>query len=155
MISRQNEKGEQVKQAPKQIASYLGLQLIQAYKSHHQQAEEAFNKLGIYVGQEMILLQLGNEEGVPQSQLATCSGVEAPTMTKMLQRMERAGMIERRPDPADARVSLVYLTEQGRALVQPILTIWRDLEAQTLQGLTETEQALLRRLLLQVSANLS
>lgn len=144
-----------MKQLPKQIADYLGVQLIQAYKAHHQQAEEAFHQLGIYVGQEMILLQLGNEEGIPQSQIAACSGVEAPTMTKTLQRMERAGLIERRPDPTDARVSLVYLTEQGRALVQPVLAIWKQLEEQTLRGLTEAEQALLRRLLTQVSTNLS
>ena len=73
----------------------------------------------------------------------------------MLQRMERAGLIERRPDPEDARVSLVYLTERGRALEQPVLEVWKQLEAQTVAGLSATEQALLRRLLMQVSANLS
>lgn len=144
-----------MQQYPKQIADYLGIQLIQAHKAHRHQAEEAFNKLGIYPGQEMILLQLWNEDGLPQSQCAACSGVEAPTMTKTLQRMERAGLVERRPDPADARVSLVYLTEQGRALVQPIIASWKQLEEQTVQGLTEAEQALLRRLLTQISANLS
>lgn len=142
-------------QLPKQIAGYLGVQLIQAFKAHHQRAEEALNKLGIYTGQEIILLQLWNEEGVTQSQIAACSGVEAPTMTKTLQRMERAGLIERRSDPTDARVSLVYLTEQGKVLVQPIIASWKQLEEQMVQGLTEAEQALLRRLLIQISANLS
>ena len=64
-----------MQQYPKQIAEYLGIQLIQAHKAHRHQAEEAFNKLGIYPGQEMILLQLWNEDGLPQSQCAACSGV--------------------------------------------------------------------------------
>ena len=53
------------------------------------------------------------------------------------------------------RVSLVYLTERGRALEQPVLEVWKQLEARIVAGLSATEQALLRRLLMQVSANLS
>jgi MarR family transcriptional regulator, organic hydroperoxide resistance regulator len=73
----------------------------------------------------------------------------------MLQRMEQAGFIERRADPEDARVTRVYLTERGRSLEQPVLDVWKKLEAQTVAGLSATEQALLSRLLQQVSANLS
>ena len=139
----------------KQIQDYIGFQLFQIHKAHRQRAEVALNKLGIHTGQEMVLLQLWIEEGIPQSQLAACMEVEPPTATKMLQRMERAGLIERRPDPEDARISRVYLTGHGRALEQPVLEVWKQLEAQTVSGLSPTEQALLRRLLMQVSANLS
>jgi DNA-binding MarR family transcriptional regulator len=139
----------------RQIQDYLGFQLLQVHKAHRSRAEAALNKLGLHTGQEMLLLQLWIEEGIPQSQLAACMEVEPPTATKMLQRMERAGLIERRPDPEDARVSLVYLTERGRTLEQPVLDVWKQLEAQTVAGLSATEQALLRRLLMQVSTNLS
>lgn len=139
----------------RQIQDYIGFQLLQIHKAHRQLAEEDLNKLGVHTGQEMILLQLWIEEGISQSQLAACMEVEPPTATKMLQRMERAGLIERRPDPKDARVSLVYLTERGRTLEQPVLDVWRQLEARTISGLSLTEQTLLRRLLLQVATNLS
>ena len=139
----------------RQIQDYIGFQLFQIHKAHRQLAEEGLNKLGVHTGQEMVLLQLWIEEGIPQSQLAACMEVEPPTATKMLQRMERAGLIERRPDPEDARVSRVYLTERGRELEQPVLDVWRQLEEQTVAGLSLTEQMLLRRLLLQVSSNLS
>ena len=139
----------------RQIQDYLGFQLLQILKAHRQLAEEGLNKLGVHIGQEMILFQLWIEEGIPQFQLAACMQVEPPTATKMLQRMERVGLIERKPDPEDARVSRVYLTERGRALEQPVLDVWRQLEARTVSGLSLTEQALLRRLLLQVSTNLS
>ncbi len=139
----------------RQIQDYIGFQLLQVHKAHRQRAEEALNKLGIHTGQEMILLQLWIEEGIPQSQLAASMEVEPPTATKMLQRMERAGLIERRPDPEDARVSRVYLTARGRALEQPVLDVWKQLEAQTVAGLSLTEQTLLHRLLMQVLTNLS
>lgn len=139
----------------RQIQDYIGFQLLQIHKAHRQLAEEDLNKLGVHTGQEMILLQLWIEKGISQSQLAACMEVEPPTATKMLQRMERAGLIERRPDPEDARVSLVYLTERGRTLEQPVLDVWRQLEARTISGLSLTEQTLLRRLLLQVATNLS
>ena len=139
----------------RQIQDYLGFQLLQVHKAHRARAEAALNKLGLHTGQEMLLLRLWGEEGIPQSQLAASMGVEPPTATKMLQRMEHAGLIERRPDPEDARISRVYLTERSRALEQPVLEVWKQLEAQTVAGLSDTEQALLHRLLMQVSANLS
>ena len=139
----------------RQVEDYIGFQIIHIYRAHRQLAEEAFGKLGIYPGQEMILLLLWLEEGIPQSQIAACIKVEPPTATKMLQRMERAGLIERRPDPTDARVSLVYLTERGRALEQPVLDSWKQLEARTVANLSLTEQTLLHRLLAQVWTNLS
>ncbi len=139
----------------RQIQDYIGFQLLQIHRAHRRHAEAALNKLGLHTGQEMVLLQLWLEEGIPQSQLAACMEVEPPTATKMLQRMERAGLIDRRPDPEDARVSRVYLTERGRSLEQPVLDVWRQLEAQSVAGLSPTELALLRRLLMQVSANLS
>ena len=139
----------------RQIQDYIGFQVLQIHRAHRRHAEAALNKLGLHTGQEMVLLQLWLEEGIPQSQLAACMEVEPPTATKMLQRMERAGLIDRRPDPEDARVSRVYLTERGRSLEQPVLDVWRQLEAQSVAGLSPTELALLRRLLMQVSANLS
>jgi len=139
----------------RQIQDYIGFQVLQVHKAHRQLAEAALNKLGVHTGQEMILLQLWIEEGIPQSQLAASMEVEPPTATKMLQRMERAGLIERRPDPTDARISRVYLSERGRALEQPVLDVWKQLETQTVADLSLTEQALLHRLLMQVLTNLS
>ena len=139
----------------RQVEDYIGFQIIHIYRAHRQIAEEAFGKLGVYPGQEMILLQFWLEEGIPQSQIAASLRVEPPTATKMLQRMERSGLVERRADPRDARVSLVYLTERGRALEQPVLDIWKQLEDQTVANLSLTEQTLLHRLLTQVWTNLS
>ncbi len=139
----------------KQIRDFVGFQLVQVCRAHRQSADDELSTVGIHVGQEMMLLQLWAEDGLTQSQLAQCAKVEPPTMTKMVQRMEHAGLVVRRPDPQDARISRVYLTEQGRSLEQPVLRVWTQLEERTLAGLTQVEQMLLRRMLLQIGTNLS
>ncbi len=133
----------------------LNYQLIQLVKAHRHRAEEALSQLGLHVSQELFLFVLWREEGLPQSELAARLRVELPTVTKAVQRMERAGLLIRQADEQDARVSRVYMTEKGRALYAPALTMWHDLEARMLQGMTEIEQALLRRLLQQMVSNLS
>jgi DNA-binding MarR family transcriptional regulator len=131
--------------------SYL---LIQISKAHRHRAEIALDQYGLHPGQEMILFQLWMEEGITQSQLVENLCVEPPTVTKMLQRLEKGGLVTRRQDTQDARVSRVYLTAQGRALQAPVQRIWEDLEAETIAGLSEVELALLRRLLMQLYHNL-
>src|SRR5438552_10481137 len=124
----------------------LNYQLIQPLKEHRQRAEEALSQLDLHVSQELVLFVLWREEGLSQSELAARLRVELPTLTKAVQRMERAGLLTRQADSQDTRVSRVYLTEKGRALYAPALKVWQDLETQTLRGMTEVEKALLRRL---------
>ena len=133
----------------------LNYQLIQVMKEHRQRAEEALSQLGLHVSQELVLFVLWREDGLSQSELAARLRVELPTLTKAVQRMERAGLLIRQADEKDTRVSRVYLTEKGRALYTPALTIWHDLETRMLHGMTEIELALLRRLLQQMVSNLS
>ena len=133
---------------------YIGVLLYTISKTQRNLAGAEFNKLGLHAGQERVLLCLGDHEGIGQSDLVTHLCVEPPTVTKMLQRMEKSGLIERSQDSEDGRAFFVHATEQGRALQEPILRVWDTLEEQMLANLSLTEQALLRRLLMQVLANL-
>jgi len=133
----------------------LNYQLIQLMKEHRQRAEEALSQLGLHVSQELVLFVLWREEGISQSELAARLRVELPTVTKAVHRMERAGLLIRQVDEEDTPVSPVYMTEKGRALYAPALNFWQDVEARMLHGMTEIEQAFLRRLLQQMVSNLS
>jgi DNA-binding MarR family transcriptional regulator len=138
-----------------QIRETVGWALIEVMKAHRRLAEGLLGGCGLHAGQEMVLLRLADEDGLTQTQIAEHLRVEPPTVTKMLQRMETAGLVARRPCADDARVSRVYLTDESRALIAPVQQMWRELEARTVQGMTEAEQVLLRRLLIQVQRNLS
>src|SRR5258708_28203082 len=102
----------------------LNYQLIQVMKEHRQRAEEALSQLGLHVSQELFLFVLWREEGLPQSELAARLRVELPTVTKAVQRMERAVLLIRQADEQDAPVSRVYMTENWRPPYAPALTIF-------------------------------
>ncbi|EFH79896.1 MarR family winged helix-turn-helix transcriptional regulator [Ktedonobacter racemifer] len=136
------------------VGHLIGGQLIRAGRAHNRVASMRLKHINLYVGQEMLLLSLQREDGLTQSELATIHNVDLSTITKVVQRIERAGLVERRADSNDARISRVYLTEQGRSLCEPSWQMWQDLEKQLTQGLTEAECILLRRLLETVATNL-
>ena len=137
------------------IEQGLGLLLVQICRAHRNLVAAALDEISVHVGQEHVVYRLAIEEGIAQSQLAEALCLDASTVTKMLLRLERDGVVERRADPEDRRISRVYLTAHGKALVRPVADIWSHVEARLVAGLTETEQALLRRLLMQVLTNLS
>ena len=80
--------------------------------------------------------------------------MEPPTTAKMLARMEKAGFVERARSQTDRRVTLVSLTQAGRALHKRVSTVWNELEHVTTAGLDESEVQELERLLRQVLSNL-
>jgi DNA-binding MarR family transcriptional regulator len=69
--------------------------------------------------------------------------------------MQEAGLIERRVDAEDSRVSRVYLTPRSQEIHEAMREIWTRLEDQVTQNMTMEERALMRRLLMQVQENLS
>jgi DNA-binding MarR family transcriptional regulator len=68
-------------------------------------------------------------------------------MTARLDRLERAGLIERRPDPKDRRGKLIALTERGRDVIDATLTRHVANEQRILSSLTTAEQEELAALL--------
>jgi len=137
------------------IEETVGFVLAQVCKAHRNRTDATLKQINLHVGQEMILIRLWRTEGVTQSQLVEQLCVEPPTVTKMLQRMEQEGLLQRRADPEDARVSRVFLTDQGRALQKDVEAAWHSVDERTTAGLTFEERILLRRLLLQVRNNLT
>ena len=94
--------------------------------------------------------------GVPRTQadLARTIGIEQPTMAATLARMERDGLIVRRPDPTDKRKALVTLSHAGRALLPTVRTATAAVNETALQNLDSEERAAFLTLLARVCANL-
>ena len=137
-------------EAPQSPGHLLG----EICRLQHKRVHALLGGLGVYRGQPPALRALCAEEGLTHSELAHLLHVKPPTITHMIQRMERAGFVQRRPDPTDERVSRVYLTDAGRAIQDEIRRVFRELEAEVFAGFSPEEQVLLRRLLLRVRANL-
>lgn len=133
----------------------VGYQLVQAAKSHRQQISADLEDLDLHVGQELALIALSEADGLRQSEVADQLGVEPPTVTKTVRKLEKMGHVERREDPEDARAQQVSLTSQGEDLIEEIELVWTETEEPMLDGFTMEERLLLRRMLLKLQENLS
>jgi DNA-binding MarR family transcriptional regulator len=121
---------------------------------HRIAAGRVLRCLGLYPGQEFVMMRLWEAGPVRQSELIKAVGLDPSTVTKSLQRLEQAGHVRRRPDPKDRRASLVEATEESGALREQVMGAWAELEERTLAGLGEGERVELLRLLEKVQGNL-
>lgn len=121
---------------------------------HHTRVDQLFETLGLHRGQPPVLIALWEQEGLTQTDLAERLHNSPATMTKMLQRMERAGFIQRRQDASDQRVTRVYLTETGRTVQSQVESIFKRLEGETFANINEEDLARLNGYLVQIRKNL-
>jgi DNA-binding MarR family transcriptional regulator len=101
---------------------------------------ERFTGLPLHVGQDRLLLELYETDGLSQSDLIERLGVEPPTVTGTVQRLERDGLLRREPDSTNRRVSRVYLTDAGRALEEPIKDAWLEIERRLIAELSDEDR---------------
>ncbi len=121
---------------------------------HHYRVHELVEGLGLYRGQPPLLYELWKQDGRTHSDLAAKMQITPATITRMIQRMEKAGFVQRRPDEHDQRVSRVYLTEEGRAVQSELQAVFERLERETFAGFNEQELVVLRGFLGRIRANL-
>lgn len=101
-----------------------------------------------------LLLPLWKEDG--QSQMALCEKTckSKSNVTRILDNMEKRGLVTRRGDEADRRKFLVCLTDRGRALQQPLIALALEYGCGIMDGLTEADMAELMRLYGIIDGNL-
>ncbi|MFF4247032.1 MarR family winged helix-turn-helix transcriptional regulator [Streptomyces sp. NPDC001822] len=121
---------------------------------HRTTAGRLLRGIGLYPGQEFVMMHLWDNGAVRQSDLIKAVELDPSTVTKMLQRLEQAGHVSRRPDPDDRRAVLVEATDASCGLHHAVRDAWSDLEERTLAGLGADERVELTRLLAKVEANL-
>ena len=94
-----------------------------------------------------LLIPLYEEDGLRQGELARRSRLSKQTLTTMTRALERDGLIERRPDPADARATLIFLTDRARELRPVAERILAELDDRVAAATDKTSQAALKRAL--------
>lgn len=102
---------------------------------------------GAHPGQVFCLRVIVGRDGITQRDLAEELHVARPTITKMLQGMERAGFVERRADEHDQRLTRVYVTESGRELEAKLRAVAAAYVKDTIGRLPEDDRRELGRLL--------
>jgi MarR family transcriptional regulator for hemolysin len=101
----------------------------------------------------LILNALTHERIATQVDLARSLGIEGPTLTRHLDNLEEAGLVERRRSDEDRRAVRVALTPSGEAAYTSLRVAVGAFNDRLLEGISEAEQAQLRELLERLGAN--
>jgi MarR family transcriptional regulator, organic hydroperoxide resistance regulator len=110
--------------------------------------------LGLHPGHELLLMHLWDTGAQRQTDLAAEFDTDSASMTRTVQRLERAGFVRRRPDPVDRRATLVESTPAGLALRGRVEQLWARLEADTVGDMSASHERQLLRGLRKLEANL-
>ena len=126
-------------------AASLARQASVGYQVNHlarllaQALRERIEPLGVVPGQFAQLFALYEQDGLTQAELCARIRIEQPTMANTLTRMQRDGLIDRVPDPADGRRALVMLTPASRQLQDQLIGAARDVNTMATRGLDPAE----------------
>ncbi|WP_372887326.1 MarR family winged helix-turn-helix transcriptional regulator [Shimia sp.] len=118
--------------------------MARLFARHLQQALRAH---GVAPAQFMVLLELWEEDGLTQADLVARLDVEQATMANTLARMQRDGLILRRPSTEDRRVRRILLTDRARDLQDVATRQAQRVNETALAELTQAERASLLRLI--------
>jgi DNA-binding MarR family transcriptional regulator len=98
-------------------------------------------------GAALLLRHVGAEEGRTQVSLSAALDVPASRIDGIVDELERRGLLERRANPSDRRARALWLTADGRKLLDELMAVSREHEADICAGLSETDRRRLIELL--------
>ena len=133
----------------------LGYLLTDSGRLLRRTFDQRVRRLDLTAVQARLLLSLVKFPDQNQAFHAERIEVEPITLTRIVDRREEAGWVERAPDPQDRRARILHLTDKSREIVEPLRTIVNGLVDDMVKGLSEAETATLANLLEKVSANLA
>lgn len=114
---------------------------------------EALEPVGIGPREFLLMRFVLAAQGQSQQALAERLGVPASRMVAMVDHLEEAGLVERRPDPGDRRVRGLYLTRKGRGALERASKIAIDYETRLCAGINREEREQLIDLLQKLQAS--
>lgn len=111
--------------------------------------------IGVTRPQWQVLTLLRWNEGINQGRLAELLEVEPITVGRMIDRLQEAGLVERRADPADRRTWRLHLTAKAEELLHQLRPMAEDMFAEAFDGLDVEQRSALQSALDRIRQNLS
>jgi DNA-binding MarR family transcriptional regulator len=133
----------------------LGFLLADAARLLRRRFEKESRDMPMTSAQLHVIARLIRNEGIGQAALAGLLDIEPMTLSRHVDRMEAAGLVERRQDPHDRRARQLFTTEKSRALLRPMRERAAAVYDQVQAGLSEDDRARLHAALETIIANLS
>jgi DNA-binding MarR family transcriptional regulator len=121
---------------------------------HRMLAGQLLREVGLHTGQELLMMYLWEVGPRRQADLAAEFDTDSASMTRTVQRLERAGYVRRVPDPDDGRATRVEPTAASLGLRGQVELIWARLEQATVGAMPSEQQKQALEMLRQLEDNL-
>lgn len=128
--------------------------LLRAFHHSNRRVQMGAAELGLYPGQPKILEYLLEHDGCIARDICRGCVLDKSTMTSLLGRMEKQGLIGRTESSDDKRAVHVYMTEKGREYAARIKAFCRAVDETALKGIPQTDREVFLRTLKQITENL-
>lgn len=133
----------------------LGFLVSDISRMLREQFNAAAQSIGLTLAQSRVLVQLARNEGINQTALAAILEVQPITLLRQIDKLEEAGLVERRPDPNDRRAQQLYLSDAAQPHLERIFSVGASLSESACAGMDESARQLIIELLQQIRQNLS
>ena len=131
----------------------VGYALATAARIHRSSLSHRLGRLGLHLGQELVIVDLHERPDSTQAELVGRLGIEQPTVAKTLARMEHAGFVTRVRDDQDRRQVRLRLTPRGRRCVPSVLKAWAAADAESTRAMSDADRRRLVGLLQKLSSH--
>ena len=138
-----------------QLRQTIGFTLFRTSMRLKGEFSRELNPFDITTEQFAVLGLLWERDALLQRELAELLFKDRPNITRILEKLERKGLVERTPDNLDRRATRVNLTPSGAELEKPLTRLALDFRTGAYRGLTNAEMRELGRLLDRILENLS
>ncbi len=132
-----------MQERPPFLDNYLFFLLAVASHQASGDFHEELRQRSVRVSDWRVLTCLGDRDGLMINELVTLTFLEQPHVTKIVDRLQRDGLVIKVSDPCDRRRARVQITESGRAFLVSLQHIAKDYEEATLAKLTADEQTMI------------
>ena len=113
------------------------------------------DRLPLSRSEASVLLHVAHEQGISQTTLAAQLDIEPIALVRLLDSLQQAGLIERRPHPTDRRVRTVWLTPDAEPMLRRIRAVSATVRREATAGLSAAQVEALTGMLLAMRANLA
>lgn len=127
---------------------------LNVLRMHHHRTHILLSEIGIYQGQPPLLFTLEKDDGLSQREIADILKIAPSTINVMLKRMEKSGLLIRKQDTKDQRISRVYLTSEGKCTCKEAKKIIKEFAEECFDGFSVEEKEALKVLLHKMGDNL-
>lgn len=129
------------------VDDYLLYQLASASQHLSNEFHRQVKASGIKVHVWRVLACVVDQPGLMLTSLAKLVLYEQSRLTKIIDQMVTDGLVHKQPVTGDRRKMAIFITPKGQALVQPLIALAKAHESQALENLTDSERAMLKRVL--------